>query len=439
MQTIQQLQAGELVGAKKIHISCDLSEFPHEIFDLHETLEYLDLSGNNLSDLPSDFHCLTKLKIVFFSNNNFTIFPKVLSKCHSLTMIGIRGNQISVIPENSLPEKLQWLILTDNQIETLPKSIGACTYLQKAALAGNKIRNLPIEMAKCIRLELLRISANDLQEIPLWLLSLPRLSWLAFSGNPCSDIVALDRNNLEEVFWREFEIEEQLGEGASGIISKAIWNSKGGKKVAIKVFKGEVTSDGFPEDELITSMIVGEHDNLIPIIGKISEHPEQKEGLIMELIPAKFQNLGNPPSFETCTRDVFSEYSIYSINQILTIALGVSSAVSHLHEKGILHGDVYAHNTMVDSEGNALLGDFGAATCYDRNSEMAHLLERLDIRAFGCLLEDLLERSIDKESAIIVKLEELKSICFIENVHQRPSFSEIQEKIKFLRDNLSFF
>ena len=430
MQTIEQLQKGELIGSKKIHISCGLTEFPREIFDVYETLEVLDLSGNSLSELPDDFHCLKHLKIIFLSYNNFSIFPKVLAKCASLTMIGIRANQISVFPENSLPEKLQWLILTENQIETVPKSIGDCHYLQKVAFAGNAIKELPIEMSNCTRLELLRISANNLQSIPAWLLSLPKLSWLAFSGNPCS-IKDQKKNEYKEFHWNSFELKEQLGEGASGIISKANLKSVSESEVAIKVFKGKLTSDGFSEDELHTSMMVGDHENIIPIIGKITEHPEGKEGLIMELISTDFQNLGNPPSFETCTRDIFPAHVFYSLNQVLTITQGVSSAISHLHMKGILHGDVYAHNTMIDSKGNALMGDFGAATMYQKEADTSYLLERLDVRAFGCLLEDLLERTINEGEETLEKLVEIKNSCLNEIVHERPSFYEIESKINF--------
>ena len=208
--------------------------------------------------------------------------------------------------------------LTENQIETVPKSIGDCHYLQKVAFAGNTIKELPVEMSNCKHLELLRISANNLQSIPSWLLSLPKLSWLAFSGNPCS-IKDQKKNEYKEFHWNSFELKEQLGEGASGIISKANLKSVSESEVAIKVFKGKLTSDGFSEDELHTSMMVGDHENIIPIIGKITEHPEGKEGLIMELISTDYQNLGNPPSFETCTRDIFPAHVFYSLNQVLTI------------------------------------------------------------------------------------------------------------------------
>ena len=426
MQTLSQLISGELKGSSKIKLACGLKEFPRELFELEDTLELLDLSGNELSELPSDFGRFKKLKIAFFSDNQFTVFPKVLADCPSLTMIGFKSNQIAIFPEDSLPLNTQWLILTNNKIEALPKSLGKNEYLQKVAFAGNKIAVLPEEMQNCKRLELLRISANRLTSLPNWLLNLPRLSWLAFSGNPCSEKV-LNEVILEEIDWSQLEIKEQLGEGASGIISKAILKSKDNQEVAIKIFKGEVTSDGLPEDELQTCISAGKHSNLVPLLAKIKNHSEGKEGLVMELISSEYINLGNPPSFETCTRDVLKPDIYYSVNQVFTILKSVASVGAHLHKRGILHGDLYAHNTMVNQVGNALLGDFGAATFYNINSKNANLLERLDVRAFGCLIDDLLGQinveEFDKEG--VGKLKELQEKCMKEEVSERISFENV--------------
>ena len=426
MQTLEELKLGKLIGETKIQLSEGLTKFPRELFELKDTLEFLDLSGNQLTELPVDFDSFTKLKILFLSKNNFTIFPEILAKCPSLTMIGMRSNLIVEIPENSFPEKLQWLILTENKIEKLPRSIGKCSFLQKFAISGNLLKELPVEMQNCKRLELLRISANRLTTIPDWLLKLPRLSWLAYSGNPCSEKVEID-TYLEEIDWSQLELKEQLGEGASGIISKAILKSKENQEVAIKVFKGEVTSDGLPEDELQTCISAGKHSNLVPLLAKIKNHSEGKEGLVMELISSDYINLGKPPSFETCTRDVLNSEVCFSVNQILTILKSVASVGVHLHNRGILHGDLYAHNTMVNQDGNALLGDFGAATFYNVNSENASLLERLDVRAFGCLIDDLLRQirveEVDKDE--YMSLNELREKCMLEEVENRLGFEEI--------------
>jgi Leucine-rich repeat (LRR) protein len=65
MQTLKQLQNGELKGAVSLKLAEGLSNFPREIFELADTLEILDLSFNNLSELPADFGRLQKLKDPF--------------------------------------------------------------------------------------------------------------------------------------------------------------------------------------------------------------------------------------------------------------------------------------------------------------------------------------------------------------------------------------
>jgi Leucine-rich repeat (LRR) protein len=97
MQTLEQLQSGKLLGCTSIKLSCGLIEFPKELFDLVDTLELLDLSGNKLSSLPSDFGRFTKLKIAFFSDNQFTEYPEVLTNCPLLEMVGFKSNRISTI------------------------------------------------------------------------------------------------------------------------------------------------------------------------------------------------------------------------------------------------------------------------------------------------------------------------------------------------------
>lgn len=268
MQTLKQLNAGELAGATQVMIREGLTSFPEKLFDLADTLEVLDLSGNQLSSLPVRFSEFKKLRILFLSQNKFEHLPEVIRLCSELSMVGFKSNQIKTIAEQSLPRKIRWLILTDNQLETLPRSIGQNTLLQKVALAGNCVKALPDEMANCTNLELLRISANQLGQLPEWLLALPKLTWLAFSGNPCCSPQDVD-DELQHIHWDELEMACQLGEGASGIISQAYWEDN--RDVAVKVFKGEVTSDGYPEDELQVAIAAGQHKNLVTLLATLKQ------------------------------------------------------------------------------------------------------------------------------------------------------------------------
>ncbi|WP_187261962.1 leucine-rich repeat-containing protein kinase family protein [Pontibacter beigongshangensis] len=436
MHTLEQLKSGQLKGIKRLKIASGLTDFPAEILELADSLEILDLTGNHLIQLPDDLVKLKKLRIAFFSENDFDHFPPVLAQCPHLEMIGFKANRISFIAEDAIPAQVRWLILTNNQIEYLPKSIGKCHRLQKCMLAGNKLTELPTEMAACRNLQLLRISANQLETLPRWLFSLPHLSWLAFSGNPCCPLQQTD-NTLQELDWADFELDTRLGEGASGVIYKAHWRhadvDKNAAQVAIKIFKGEVTSDGSPADELNACIAAGTHPNFVQVLGKICNHPEQKQGLVLNLIPPSFKNLGGPPSFETCTRDTYPGGTSFSLTAALAIAAGVAAAAAHLHTQNVMHGDLYAHNVLINEQAYPILGDFGAATSYGNSiTAWAPALERIEVRAFGYLLDDLLTHlaPADTDQATCLALVQLKEACLQEDVLQRPGFRQIAEKLE---------
>jgi hypothetical protein len=413
MQTLAQLRSGSLKGITRLSLSEKLTSFPEEIFDLADTLEILDLSNNLLSSLPKDISRLKKLKIVFFSNNRFTSVPS-FKGCEHLYMVGFKSNQIETFGEKVLPETISWLILTDNRLVTLPSSIGNLRKLQKCALAGNRLESLPDEMAQCQNLELLRLSANNLREIPAWLWNLPKLSWLAFSGNPCSPKAQFE---LQEIAYESLEVKEKLGSGASGDIYKAYSKSQ---IVALKLFKGAITSDGYAHDEMNATMSTGEHPNLIKVLSKLAG--DERLGLVLEYIPDIYRNLGLPPDFETCTRDTFTAETSFTHETIYEVAKGIASAAAHLHARGLMHGDLYAHNILINDDDHCYLGDFGAASFYEPHRKE---FERIEVRAFGCLLEDMLSLCPAKEGAIYTMLEELKEKCMNEAVEERPQFSEM--------------
>jgi serine/threonine protein kinase len=264
---------------------------------------------------------------------------------------------------------------------------------------------------------------------------MPELSFLSFASNPYAPSFA-DNPILDDISWSDLSVQHLLGEGASGIISKGTWQAKDGDKdVAIKVFKGELTSDGSPMDEMNACITAGQHPNLIDPIGKIHGHPEKK-GLVLQLIPPHYTNLGGPPTLESCTRDSFPPDTVFSAEQCRSILYGIASAAKHIHERGIAHGDLYAHNTLIDKSGHALLGDFGAATIYG-NSDRKEEIEKMEVLAFGHMIEDLLglvERRIceedvfnEKDGYAIEGLNALHYRCTNPIVRERPGFGEVVE------------
>lgn len=448
MNTLEQLRRGELAGATRLALSEGLTEFPREIFALADSLEYLDLSGNALTSLPGDFAQLHRLQVLFCSGNCFTELPVALGQCQSLSMVGFRANQITSIKAAALPPKLRWLILTGNQIASLPPEIGACPELQKVALSGNLLSALPAEMANCTKLELLRIGANRFEVLPEWLLSMPRLSWLGYSGNPvcaAAEVQALKgmtnlssaqgQTALAQIPWTTLQLKQKLGEGASGVIYQAAL-ADASQEVAVKVFKGALTSDGLPQSEIAAYLSAGSHSYLINLLGKVTNHPEGTEALVMQLVDSSYRNLAAPPSLQSCTRDVYAADMRFSLHDALRVAHGVASLARQLHSLGLTHGDLYAHNTLIGADGHAVLGDFGAAAFYDQSdSAVAQALEQIEVRAFGCLFEELLERVeldsgiSEQQHAALQAARELCAECLGPVVLKRPMFAMMEQAL----------
>ena len=438
-QTLARLRSGALAGATRLDLAHGLTELPPEVFALADTLEVLNLSGNALTGLPPDFARLTKLRILFCSDNRFTRLPEVLGACPRLEMVGFKSNRIAQVPGSALPPQLRWLILTGNEIGELPPELGERPRLQKLMLAGNRLRRLPDSMAACDRLELLRIASNRIEQLPDWLLALPRLAWLAFGGNPvaqASEARAVASYPVPDIDWADLSLHEVLGQGASGVIHRASWQGTddgADRPVAVKLFKGEITSDGSPMSEMDACIAAGPHPDLIAVQGRITGHPAGTPGLVLDLVSPAYQSLAGPPSLESCTRDVYAPGQRFSPGSVLAIAGGVASAGRQLHAHGITHGDLYAHNILWDGEHDALLGDFGAASFFDPEGAQSQALQRIEARAFGCLLEELLQRCEAPDRELQDALRQLQERCLSTAARLRPAFAEIDAILRALR------
>ena len=425
--TLAQLEAGKLQGSRELSLAkADLTQFPAALYSLADTLEVLDLNSNALTSLPDDLYRFKKLRILFCSFNQLTQLPENLNQCPQLSMMGFKNNQITHIPESAIPtDTLRWFILTDNALTRLPNSLGHCKKLQKVMLAGNQLTTLPASMALCQNLELLRISANQFDALPDWLFSLPRLSWLAYAGNPFCN--AIEQNHqadctIQNIDWADLALGEVLGEGASGLTYQAEWLSQQ-QTIAVKLFKGGMTSDGLPTSEMHANLLAGQHPSLVGVLGKIINHPDNKLGLVMPLLDPSLNILAGPPSFATCSRDVYDDKLSLTTEQVTMISRNIASAAAHLHQQGLMHGDLYAHNILWHGD-KAVLSDLGGSSSLPNDPALATKISKLESHAFGILLAELLSRS-PLESNMSHPIWQLQQQCLSADLKQRPTLSKI--------------
>jgi hypothetical protein len=414
--SLSALRRGDLAGARSLKVNEGLTEFPDEIFGLADTLEMLDLSGNHLTTLPSDLSRLHRLRIFFGSGNRFERLPPALGDCETLSQIGCRNAGISEIPAEALPPALRWLTVTDNAIAELPDAIGERPRLQKLLLSGNRLSHLPQSLGKAQNLELLRISANRVAVWPGWITDLPRLAWLALAGNPFD--APRPAGHHRHIPWAALSPEAVLGEGASGVVHRMLWQADDGmvQPVAVKLFKGRMTSDGAALDEMAAMLAIGRHANLTAPLGAITGHLDGTEGLVMPLLPASWRPLAAPPSFATCSRDLYDPALTLTQDTALRLARGIAEATRHLHARGLIHGDLYAHNILWDGTlGDAVLSDFGAAGFYPQAAD-SRALQRIDIRAWGILAAEIAGRC----ASGFLELQALADDCQQPNPPARP-------------------
>lgn len=82
----------------------------------------LNLSYNNLSELPDDFSNLVNMRFLSLNDNKFTKFPSVLLSLKKLETLNLARNKISEIPKN-LEEQLNKLVFINLQDNNFTESI----------------------------------------------------------------------------------------------------------------------------------------------------------------------------------------------------------------------------------------------------------------------------------------------------------------------------
>ena len=364
---------------------------PVDPSSIHTVIK-LNVPDAGLVSLPDALcHRLPNLSILFAPNNQIKELPHHIGSCSKLQMVSFKTNGMTSIHLDALQGQMRWLILTDNAITELPTTIGRCSNLQKLMLSGNELTHIPEEISNCERLELVRLASNQLTSAPMTLLRLPNLAWIALSANPFLDSVVSYRSKehpplplLDDPVLDNETQGEILGQGASGVTRKVKLSNT---YVAVKTYKGTMTSDGSPLDEkqiaLVASTIAS--DCLIKVLGQTPQG-----SLVMELLH-NVRAFGGPPSMESCSRDVYGDNDKVSEVQAKTMVTGLLEVLMELHQRGIMHGDLYGHNILVSDDDPTLvkLSDFGAAFFYDTDAEYGMLLQQIEMRAFGILVSEI--------------------------------------------------
>ncbi|XP_057649696.1 leucine-rich repeat-containing protein 40 isoform X1 [Chionomys nivalis] len=157
-------------------------------FALLSSLLRLNLSSNQLKSLPAEISRMKRLKHLDCDSNLLETVPPDVGSLESLELLYLRRNKLRVLPEFPSSRQLKELHLGENQIEMLgAEHLQHLQAILVLDLRGNKLRSVPEEMSLLQSLERLDLSNNNISSLPCSLGNL-HLKFLALEGNPLRTI-----------------------------------------------------------------------------------------------------------------------------------------------------------------------------------------------------------------------------------------------------------
>ncbi|XP_006879307.1 PREDICTED: protein scribble homolog isoform X2 [Elephantulus edwardii] len=161
----------------------DIPEIPESI-KFCKALEIADFSGNPLSRLPDGFTQLRSLAHLALNDVSLQALPGDVGNLANLVTLELRENLLKSLPASlSFLVKLEQLDLGGNDPPLQPDTLGALPNLRELWLDRNQLSALPAELGNLRRLVCLDVSENRLEELPGEVGGLALLTDLLLSQN----------------------------------------------------------------------------------------------------------------------------------------------------------------------------------------------------------------------------------------------------------------
>ncbi|KAE9554740.1 hypothetical protein FO519_002068 [Halicephalobus sp. NKZ332] len=188
--------------------SCQkLEAIPDVVFKNGKHLEDLNLSMNNIIELPLALFKMHKLQRLVLSNNRIGGIPSQIGEMKYLIELDISNNEICDIAEEI--ERCQQLVVLDVSHNilpgSLPKTIVNLTQLTHLSITDNSLTALPSDIDKLINLKSLDARECELRILPPSIVNLRNLQRLDLGANALTELPQ-GLGGLENL--RELDLEE---------------------------------------------------------------------------------------------------------------------------------------------------------------------------------------------------------------------------------------
>ena len=149
----------------------------------------------------------------------------------------------------------------------------------------------------------------------------------------------------------KYRVVNELGEGAGSKIFLISDKTAGGKRYALKIIRKQEPEDDVYIEQAKTEFEASQKLNH-PVIAKIFDFRQRKSW---------FKVTGCELLMEYVDGKSLDEVEAPELGQLVLIFCQVSSALAHMHRRGVFHGDLKPHNIMLSKGGQVKLIDFGTA------------------------------------------------------------------------------
>jgi eukaryotic-like serine/threonine-protein kinase len=149
----------------------------------------------------------------------------------------------------------------------------------------------------------------------------------------------------------KYRVINTLGTGAGSTILLISDKTAGGKRYALKVVRKQE-----PEDEVYVQQAMTEFE-----AAKKLNHPAIAKVFDCRTKKAWFKVKGVELLLEYVDGKTLDEIEAPELGQLVLMFCQVSSALTHMHRRGVFHGDLKPGNIMLAKNGQVKLIDFGTA------------------------------------------------------------------------------
>jgi eukaryotic-like serine/threonine-protein kinase len=149
----------------------------------------------------------------------------------------------------------------------------------------------------------------------------------------------------------KYRVVDTLGTGAGSTILLISDKTAGGKRYAMKVVRKQE-----PEDEVYVQQAKTEFE-----AAKKLNHPAIAKVFDCRTKKAWFKVTGVELLLEYVDGKTLDEIEAPALGQLVLMFCQVASALTHMHRRGVFHGDLKPANIMLAKNGQVKLIDFGTA------------------------------------------------------------------------------